>query len=60
MQTTDENPREDSVPDDLMRVRREKLDALKTAGRDPYRIVTFGRTHTSADIEGGIAVNYDS
>lgn len=40
-------------PDDLVRVRREKLDALRAAGRDPYKLVSFGRTHSSADIVRG-------
>ena len=39
----------------LMKVRREKLDKLKQAGKDPYKITKFNRTHTSKQIKD----NYD-
>ena len=39
----------------LMKVRREKLDKLKEEGKDPYRITKFNRTHTSKEIKE----NYD-
>ena len=32
------------------RIRREKLQALQAAGRDPYTITRYDRTHCSADI----------
>ena len=35
---------------EVLRVRREKLAALKEAGRDPYEITTFGKTHSSDEI----------
>ena len=34
----------------LMLVRREKLDKLKQEGKDPYRITKFNRTHKSKEI----------
>ena len=39
----------------LMKVRREKLDKLKQEGKDPYKITKFNRTHTSKQIKD----NYD-
>ena len=39
----------------LMLVRREKLDKLKQDGKDPYEITKFNRTHTSKQIMD----NYD-
>ncbi|MCD8116339.1 MAG: lysine--tRNA ligase [Oscillospiraceae bacterium] len=41
---------------DEMRVRREKLFKLQDAGRDPYQITGFTRTHYSAQVKD----NYDS
>ena len=35
----------------LMKVRKEKLDKLKQDGRDPYSITKFTRTHTSKEIK---------
>ena len=35
---------------DEMRVRREKLFKLQDAGRDPYQITGFARTHFSRQI----------
>ena len=39
----------------LMKVRREKLDKLREEGKDPYKITKFNRTHTSKEIKD----NYD-
>ena len=39
----------------LMKVRREKLDKLKQEGKDPYQITKFNTTHTSKQIKD----NYD-
>ena len=39
----------------LMKVRREKLDKLKQEEKDPYAITKFNRTHTSKQIKE----NYD-
>ena len=39
----------------LMKVRKEKLDKLKEEGKDPYRITKFNRTHLSQEIKD----NYD-
>jgi lysyl-tRNA synthetase, class II len=52
MQTTDENRPAEAGADDLIQVRREKLDALRQAGRDPYKHVTFDRSHSSAEVSG--------
>ena len=35
----------------LMKVRKEKLDKLKQEGKDPYQITKFDRTHTSKEIK---------
>lgn len=35
---------------EVLRVRREKLATLKEAGRDPYEITTFEKTHNSDEI----------
>ena len=34
----------------LMKVRREKLDKLKQEGKNPFEITKFNRTHTSKQI----------
>ena len=39
----------------LMKVRREKLDKLREEGKDPYKITKFNITHTSKEIKD----NYD-
>ena len=39
----------------LMKVRKEKLDKLREEGKDPYKITKFDRTHTSQEIKD----NYD-
>ena len=39
----------------LMKVRREKLDKLREENKDPYTITKFNRTHTSKEIKD----NYD-
>ena len=35
----------------LMKIRREKLNTLRQNGKDPYAITKFNRTHTSKQIE---------
>ena len=35
----------------LMKVRREKLDKLREEGKDPFEITKFNRTHTSKQIK---------
>ena len=35
----------------LMKVRREKLDKLRAEGKDPYKITKFNRTHKSKEIK---------
>ena len=39
----------------LMKVRRDKLEKLKQEGKNPYRITKFNRTHTSKQVKD----NYD-
>lgn len=39
----------------LVKVRREKLENLRNEGKDPYKITKFNRTHTSKEI----VENYD-
>jgi lysyl-tRNA synthetase class 2 len=53
MQTTDESQRGGDEDTGLIEVRREKLEALRAVGRDPYKLVTFDKTHSSAGIAGG-------
>lgn len=43
-------PREEG---ELVRQRREKLARLRDAGRDPFRITRFERTHLAAEIRDG-------
>lgn len=40
---------------ELLRIRREKLTELCEAGRDPFTITKFDRTHTSDQIKSGYA-----
>ncbi len=37
---------------EILRVRREKLAALKEEDKDPYQITTYDKTHSSVDIIG--------
>ena len=50
MQTTEDNLREES---ELLQVRRDKLSALRAAGRDPYKVVTFDKSHSSRQVLDG-------
>ena len=43
--------RETEDLNEILRVRREKLDALKAAGKNPYEKVRYDRTAMSADIK---------
>ena len=45
-------PAEEQDFNEIIKIRREKLAALQSAGKDPYRITKFERTHQSADIFG--------
>jgi lysyl-tRNA synthetase class 2 len=38
---------------DLVRQRREKLESLRSAGRDPFQVTRFDRTHLAAEIHEG-------
>ena len=54
MQPREESPREEQPQlDELLQVRRDKLQALQQAGRNPYSIVTFDRTHFSTQVLEG-------
>jgi lysyl-tRNA synthetase class 2 len=35
---------------EILRVRREKLQALREAGSDPYLLTRFDKTHSSAEV----------
>ena len=35
----------------LMQIRKEKLDELKTNGKDPFEITKFNRTNTAGEIK---------
>ena len=51
-----ENVQEQEIDmNQLMKVRREKLDRLKQEGKNPFEITKFNRTHTSKQI----VENYD-
>ncbi len=62
MQTKDETLRPEGAEptaqemDELLRVRRDKLAALRQAGHDPYHQVRYDRTHSCADV----AAQYDA
>jgi len=46
-----ENNQEQEIDlNQLLKVRREKLENLKGEGKDPYQITKFNRTHTSKEI----------
>ncbi|MDD3920282.1 MAG: lysine--tRNA ligase [Eubacteriales bacterium] len=38
---------------ELLQIRRDKLSALQSAGRDPFTIVTYTQTHHSVDVVNG-------
>ena len=54
-QNNNEEPIEELDMNHLMQVRREKLDKLREAGNDPFKITKFNRTHTTSQIKE----NYD-
>ena len=45
--------RETEDLNEILRVRREKLDALKAAGKNPYEKVRYPRTHLSVEVLEG-------
>ena len=46
-----ENNQEQEIDlNQLLKVRREKLENLKSEGKDPYQITKFNRTNTSKEI----------
>lgn len=51
----DNNQEKELDMNQLMKVRKEKLDKLKQEGKDPFKITKFNRTHTSNEIKD----NYD-
>lgn len=44
-------PETEAELNEILRIRREKLAALKSAGKDPYQKVKYDRTALSADIK---------
>lgn len=51
-----ENVQEQEVDiNQLMKVRREKLKELREAGKDPFEITKYDRTHTSQDVKDNYA-----
>ena len=46
-----EEPIEEIDMNHLMQVRKEKLDKLREAGNDPFKITKFNRTHTTNQIK---------
>ena len=38
---------------EILRVRREKLDELRSAGRDPFEITSYRRSAWSSEIKDG-------
>ena len=38
---------------EILRVRREKLDELRAAGRDPFEITSFKRSAWTSEIKDG-------
>ena len=56
MQENENNMQEQEIDmNQLMKVRREKLDKLKQEGKNPFEITKFNRTHTSKKVVD----NYD-
>ena len=51
----DNNVNEEVDINQLMKIRREKLDELRSAGKDPFEITKYDRTETA----GQIKANYD-
>ena len=41
---------------ELLQIRRDKLAALRDAGKDPFSVITYPQTHHSAEI----TENYDA
>ena len=35
---------------ELLQIRRDKLSALREAGKDPFSVITYPQTHHSAEI----------
>ncbi len=48
---TNVNPQAEVNVNDLIRVRHEKLDALREAGEDPFEITKYNQTHHSEEIK---------
>ena len=49
-------PEQEENLNDVLKVRRQKLDELRAAGKDPFRITKYNVTHHSADI----SADYDA
>lgn len=55
-QNKDTQKRTEQDLNQLLKVRREKLENLQAAGKDPFRITKYNQSHHSSDIRD----NYDS
>ena len=50
------NTAEEKALTDVLRVRREKLAELQAAGKDPFQITKYDRTHSAEDVKN----NFDT
>ena len=48
-------PNQEKDLNEILRIRREKLSELCNMGRDPFKIMKFDRTHSSADVINGFS-----
>ena len=51
VENMEENNTQELDMNQLMKVRREKLDKLKESGENPFEITKFSKTHTSKQIK---------
>ena len=50
------NTAEEKALTDVLRVRREKLAELQAAGKDPFQITKYDRTHSSEDVKNNFDI----
>ena len=48
-------PNQEKDLNEILKIRREKLSELCDMGRDPFKIMKFDRTHSSADVINGFS-----
>ena len=51
MEEIKQNPANEAEMSELLKIRRDKLNALVAAGKDPYAAVKFDRSAYSTDIK---------